>query len=212
MNVIFGASGHAKEIFGMVQALQLPTISYFVDKDPECRSLLGIRVICEQEFFEMERASVTSIYMGIGSGKIRQRIYQKLISIGFEDRQFPSLVHPSVITYSDSTVQLGIGVVIGAGCIMTTEINIGNFVHININSTVSHECSINSFSTISPGCSISGNVNIGKNVFLGAQSVLVDNVSIAENVVIGAGAVVVKNIDKPGTYVGVPARKNDSDG
>ena len=50
------------------------------------------------------------------------------------------------------------------------------------------------------------NTKIGNNVLIGANSTILP-VTICDNVVIGAGAVVTKNINKPGTYVGMPAKK-----
>ncbi|MGV4460543.1 DapH/DapD/GlmU-related protein [Ornithobacterium rhinotracheale] len=49
--------------------------------------------------------------------------------------------------------------------------------------------------------------NIGNNVFLGANAVILPGVSIGNNVVIGAGAVVTKDIEDNSVVVGNPARK-----
>jgi maltose O-acetyltransferase len=53
---------------------------------------------------------------------------------------------------------------------------------------------------------ISKGIEIGKNVWVGCNSVITDGVKICDNVVIGAGSVVVNNIDKSGIYVGNPTR------
>ncbi len=50
-------------------------------------------------------------------------------------------------------------------------------------------------------------VNIGNNVFLGVDSIVMCNVSICDNVIVGAGAVVTKNICSSGVYAGNPAKK-----
>lgn len=47
--------------------------------------------------------------------------------------------------------------------------------------------------------------NIGNNVSIGSNATIMP-VSICDNVVIGAGSVVTKNIDRPGIYVGNPAK------
>ncbi|MEN8253409.1 MAG: acyltransferase [Patescibacteria group bacterium] len=47
---------------------------------------------------------------------------------------------------------------------------------------------------------------IGNNVSIGSNATILP-VNICNNVVIGAGSVVTKNINKPGTYVGNPAKK-----
>lgn len=51
-----------------------------------------------------------------------------------------------------------------------------------------------------------GRVNIGNNVFIGAESVVLPNVDIGDNVIIGANSVVTKNIPSGCVYVGNPAR------
>lgn len=50
-----------------------------------------------------------------------------------------------------------------------------------------------------------GRVNIGNNVFIGAESVVLPNVTIGDNVVIGANSTVTKNIPSNSVYVGSPA-------
>lgn len=46
---------------------------------------------------------------------------------------------------------------------------------------------------------------IGDNVSIGSNATILP-ISICNNVVIGAGSVVTKNIDKPGIYIGNPAK------
>lgn len=49
-------------------------------------------------------------------------------------------------------------------------------------------------------------VNIGNDVWIGANVVILPGVTIGNNVVIGAGAVVTKDIPDNSLAVGVPAR------
>ncbi|MFF2877741.1 DapH/DapD/GlmU-related protein [Gottfriedia sp. NPDC057991] len=51
-----------------------------------------------------------------------------------------------------------------------------------------------------------GLVNIGNNVFIGANSTVLPNVNIGNNVIIGAGSVVTKDIPDNSLAVGNPAR------
>lgn len=51
-----------------------------------------------------------------------------------------------------------------------------------------------------------GPITIGRNVFIGANSVLLPGISIADNCIIGAGAVVTKSFETPGIIIaGNPA-------
>ena len=54
---------------------------------------------------------------------------------------------------------------------------------------------------------MAGTVNVGEGTWIGAGATVSNNVNICGDCMIGAGAVVIKDIDKPGTYIGSPARK-----
>ena len=51
-----------------------------------------------------------------------------------------------------------------------------------------------------------GRVNIGDNVFIGAESIVLPGVNIGNNVIIGAGSVVTSDIPDNSVVVGIPAR------
>lgn len=51
-----------------------------------------------------------------------------------------------------------------------------------------------------------GRVNIGNNVFIGAESVVLPNVTIGDSVVIGANSTVTKDIPSNSVYAGNPAK------
>ena len=52
-----------------------------------------------------------------------------------------------------------------------------------------------------------GRVNIGNNVFIGAESVVLPNVTIGNNVIIGANSVVLKSVNDNAIIVGVPGKE-----
>jgi len=208
---IFGASGHAKEVLWIIKEInklaeEVIVVDKFVvaENDP----LLGgyydsISIISESAYLENYANQVHNCILAIGSSKIRKNILNKIVT---EKTQFPSLIHPSVI-YDKTRVKIGKGVIIEANVTLTTDINIADFVHVNIGSTISHDVQINSFVTISPSVHIAGNVTLKENVFLGINSTIIERLTICENTTIGAGALVLKEITDAGTYVGIPARK-----
>lgn len=53
----------------------------------------------------------------------------------------------------------------------------------------------------------SGKVNIGDNVFIGMNTVILRNVNIGDNVIIGAGSIVSKDCESGWVYAGNPAKK-----
>lgn len=52
-----------------------------------------------------------------------------------------------------------------------------------------------------------GPIELGSNIFVGLNAILLPGIRICSNVVIGAGALVSSDITESGVYVGVPARR-----
>lgn len=52
-----------------------------------------------------------------------------------------------------------------------------------------------------------GKIEIGNNVYIGVNSIIMPNVKITNNVIIGAGSIVTKSILEDGVYVGSPAKR-----
>lgn len=50
-------------------------------------------------------------------------------------------------------------------------------------------------------------INIGNNVFIGAQSIILPGVTINDNIIVGAGSLINKNLEANNVYAGVPAKK-----
>lgn len=206
MNVIFGASGFAKEVEWLFYEKNNREIDYYVDREHN-GMLNNIPIISEENFFnKVNESTFINVFLGIGNTAIREKIYEKLNRHQYYN--FENLIHPSAIyDKRRQNILLGKGIIICANNTLTTNIKIGDFVHLNLDCTVGHDTTIGSFVTISPGSHISGNVQIGNHVFIGTGAVILENVSICDEAIIGAGAVVSKSITESGTYVGIPARK-----
>jgi len=83
-------------------------------------------------------------------------------------------------------------------------------VAIGDNCLITHGCTILSHDgairLINPKDSGAGYVNIGNNVFVGVNAIILRNVTIGDNSVIGAGAVVTEDIPACSVVLGNPAR------
>ena len=89
--------------------------------------------------------------------------------------------------------------------------HLGAHTHVNAKATLTR-CILGDFCTVGPGANICGDVIIGQDVVIGAGATICDRVEICSGVTIGANAVVppLTKITQPGTYVGVPAKKQPS--
>src|SRR5690606_21067889 len=118
---------------------------------------------------------------------------------------YATLIHPSAIIMDD--VEIAEGSIITAGCILTCNIRIGRHAHLNLHTTVGHDCRIGDYFTTAPGAHISGECEIGNCVYFGTNASVRQGIKITDETTIGMGGVVVKNIDDKGVYIGNPLKK-----
>jgi sugar O-acyltransferase (sialic acid O-acetyltransferase NeuD family) len=197
---IFGTGGFAKEVACILhdQGRGDRLVAFHEpDEVYEPRELLGVPVQPQSAFDPRKHRAV----IGIGNPTLRQKVVGELPS----DAVFDTLIHPTVVM--SRWVEVGAGSVICAGCVLTCQISIGEHCHINLNTTVGHDCTFGDFCTVAPGTNISGNCDFGSRVDVGTQASFRQHIRICDDVVIGMGTVVVKDIAEAGTYVGVPAKK-----
>jgi sugar O-acyltransferase (sialic acid O-acetyltransferase NeuD family) len=201
---IVGTGGFAREVLCLLDALdRYEDMDAFLEPDSiweekwKGKTIMGKRVM-PMSYAQPDQHQIS---IGIASGEIRRKTLDQLP----EHIEHISLIHPSAQV--SRWVRLGEGSIVTAGCILTSEIEIGNFAHLNLNTTVGHNSTIGDFFTTAPGVNISGNCSIASNVYMGAGSGTKQGITICENVIIGMGAMVVSDIQEPGTYIGIPAKR-----
>ena len=70
-------------------------------------------------------------------------------------------------------MQLGEGIFIRKRPVLNSDVKVGNMCIINTGAIIEHESYIGDFSHISIGVILCGNVFINKNVFIGANSIII---------------------------------------
>ena len=124
----------------------------------------------------------------------------------YKDFNNPNIIHSSFIG-DKKNINIGVGNIITAGVIFTTDINIGSFNVFNLNMTIGHDTKIGDLNVFNPSTNISGNNIIGNCNLFGVGSISLENIKIGDFNIIGASALVTKNISDNGLYIGVPAKK-----
>jgi sugar O-acyltransferase (sialic acid O-acetyltransferase NeuD family) len=142
------------------------------------------------------------VIVAIGDPRDRYDIVQRLP----KETQYFTFIHPTAQILGND-VSIGKGSIICAGSILTTNIKIGDHAHLNLQTTIGHDCEIGNYFTSAPGVKISGNCRIYDCVYMGTNSSTKQKISIHSFSVIGLNAGVTKNINEPGVYVGTPALK-----
>lgn len=202
---IVGAGGFAREVLCCVidrlkrPADKIEDIACFMvaDEDYHETSLMGINVISHSLF----HPDLYKVVIGIGDPVLRKKIVQKLP----DKTYYTTIIHPGAVI--SQWVEIGEGSIVTAGTIITCNVKIGRHAHLNLHTTIGHDCEIGDYFTTTPGTNISGNCKFGNNVYLGTNSAVKQGVVIGDDVTIGMGGVVVKDILEPGVYVGNPVKK-----
>jgi sugar O-acyltransferase (sialic acid O-acetyltransferase NeuD family) len=197
---VFGTGGFAREVACLLHDLgRGDEIAAFHEPDDvhTPRTLLDVQVLPQSAFDPSTQQAVVAI----GNPRIREKVVGELP----RRTEFATLIHPSVVM--SRWVEVGVGSILCAGCVLTCQITLGSHCHLNLNTTVGHDCSFGDFCTVAPGVNVSGNCTFGQRVDVGTQASFRQQIRICDDVTVGMGAVVVKDIPEPGTYVGVPAKR-----
>lgn len=143
-----------------------------------------------------------SIVVCIADPKIKKKVISKINNSHID---FPSIIHPKA-SITDEFVTIGKGCIICEGTIITCNIEIKDFIILNLMCTVGHDTVIEDYCSFMPSVNISGEVKIEQGVYVGTGAKIINLLDIGENTIVGAGAVVSKSLPANCTAVGIPAK------
>ena len=151
------------------------------------------------ESWVLDHAGVHAV-IAIGNPRARRQV---TIALELGGIRFAALVHPSVALTGE--IEVGVGTIISAGAVLTTDVRIGKHVIINVHASIMHDTVLEDFATIAPGVTVAGHATIEYGAELGVNSSIIPQRRVGRGAVIGAGAVVTEDIPPNTVAVGVPA-------
>lgn len=202
---IFGTGGFGRETYCcLIDAMKAEgkdaaasTCFMVGDEHFTTSEVMGIQVI-RQSAFTPENYDVV---VAIGDPAARKKVVTSLPA----NTTYATIIHPNVVM--SSWVQIGEGSIITAGTILTCNITIGKHAHLNLHTTIGHDCVIGDYFTTAPAANISGNCTLGNQVYIGTNVAVKQGVNIPSDTTVGMGAVVVKDITTAGVYIGNPLKQ-----
>ena len=202
---IVGTGGFAREVLTLIEDLNRQCATYeivgFIDADTS-KVIHGYPVVGDDEHINNSREPI-SVVIAVGEPHLKRKIRNKYTNPLVK---FPTVIHPSVLIGSKNTVTIGDGCIICAGCILTTDIVIKDYVTLNLMCTVGHDTEISDYCSFMPSVNISGEVKIKDGVYVGTGAKIINQLEIGKNTIVGSGAVVAKSLPADCTAVGVPAK------
>lgn len=198
--IIIGAGGHARVLLDALRLMSCTVLGYV---DPAfakgAQGPGGVLVLGGDEALKEFSAADVQLVNGVGSvgpTASRNAVYRRGKDAGFV---FARVVHPSAVV--SSSVLLGEGVQVMAGCVVQTDAQIGANSIINTCASVDHDCRIGETVHIAPGVTLSGNVSVGDRTHIGTGAVVIQGISIGADSLIAAGAVVYRDVPVAGRLI-----------
>lgn len=205
---IFGAGGFGREVKEMIDQInnankEWDFVGFWDDDDSLDKTINNNPLLGGLKELNNYSDGELFVVCAVGDPIIKEKIISKINNSLIK---FPVLIHPTAIVGDNKYVSLGEGTIVTAGVIITTNINIGKHVILNLMCTVGHDTNIEDYCSFMPSVNISGEVNIDKNVYVGTGAKIINQLSIGENTTVGAGAVVAKTLPSNCVAVGIPAK------
>jgi sugar O-acyltransferase (sialic acid O-acetyltransferase NeuD family) len=204
--VIFGSGGFAREVLQIVQDANEDGRTWnfmgFLDDNSSIHGheLHDYPILGGVEW--LGRRESTWLVVALGRPDLRRRVVQRVVEAG--TTSFATVVHPE--SWIGRRVRIGAGSMICAGNRLTTDIEIGRHVIVNLQCTIGHDTRIEDYVTSHPAVNISGSVHLEEGVELGTGGAIIQGIRVGRWSILGAGAVVAKDIPPNVTAVGVPAK------
>lgn len=202
--LIIGAGSVGKFIaYNINQFTQSFEIIGFLDDDKAKHETMiaGFPVLGSVEKLQEFSGKGIAIVWGIAFPSIKKRLFDQYQNLSFS---FPNFIAKDA--WVSEGVIFGNGCIVYPGSAINYETRIDDFVVINMNCSLGHNCSIKSFSSLAPGVNLGGNTSVGSCVEMGIGSSTVQSTIIGNNATIGGQAMVVSNVSESDVVVGIPAK------
>lgn len=197
--IVIGAGGHAKVITDIVLENGDNVLGYLDDDTRKHNQIVYKNLKVIDRISNAEKYDGCYFIIAIGNNRTRAKIEEE-----HRNLRWHTAVHPKAII--SDTVEIDVGTVVMAGAVINADSKIGRHCIINTSCSIDHDNIIEDFVHISPGAHLAGKVFVGTYTWICTGATVINNINIRNNVIVGAGATVVKNINRPGIYVGTPAR------
>jgi len=195
---ILGASGHGKVVADIAECCGWEEVVFFDDAFPQKSTLEGWSIVGDTQDFLSSMVEFAGCVVAIGNNVTRLDKTRFLLSSG---APIISLIHPAAVVSKYSSIELGS--VVMANAVINSFSKIGLACIVNTSATIDHDCELMDAVHVSPGVNLAGAVKVKECTWIGIGASINQCLSIGKNVMIGAGSVVINDIPDNVLAVGI---------
>lgn len=176
----------------------------FLDDDPakHHKNFYGYPVLGGIDHLaDLQGFNNLSVVIGISSPPAKAIIAERLQQFNVD---YPNFIAKNV--WLSQSVQVGKGIILYPGVSVNYETIIGNFVIMNMNCAIGHNCTVQEYATLAPGVNLGGFTVIEREVNVGIGVSTKQNIRLGAGSQIGGQSMIVKNVEPGAKIVGVPGR------
>ncbi len=204
--ILYGSGGMAREVVELIEDINKGTPrwnirGYIDDIKGDCGEVLhGYRILGTSEILK-DLPDTTCIVIAVSDPAAKESIYKKIKDCNIK---FPILIHPSAKVSENA--RIGEGSIIGVDCIVSTDVNIGRHVFLNMRTVVGHDSDIHDFCSCLVNCIIAGGVQIGDGSLLGSGCIIMEKKVLGTKCKVSMGSVVSFDVEDHHVVMSRPSK------
>lgn len=172
------------------------------DKSKYGKTIYGQKVLgSTNTIVEYVNRKNLNVVVAISSPIARMQMVSNLSKYNFS---FPNFVAKNA--WLSKNVQLGKGVILYPGVSVNYETEIKDFVIMNMNCAIGHNCTIDEYSTLAPGVNLAGFTHIEKQVSIGIGVSSKQNIRVGKQAIVGGQSMLINDVPPGALITGVPGK------
>ena len=199
--LLVAASGLARETISSIEQTGDHEVIGLLDDNTALHgTLIGkVRVLGG---LELAKERTEKLLICAGKGSSRAAIAARL---GLDDSRYATHIHGSAAL--GSSVSVGCGSIILAGCVATCDISVGRHTVLMPQVVLTHDNVLEDYCTLAAGAKLAGRVTVGHRAYLGTNAAVREDVQIGADAVLGMGSALLRDMPAEQIWAGNPARQ-----